>query len=39
MAEVTDRSGPLPIYSAIVLYCTSQTEIVEELLLGNGEPM
>jgi hypothetical protein len=35
MAKVIDRSGPLPIYSAIVLCCTSQIEVAEGLLLGE----
>jgi hypothetical protein len=35
MAEVIDRSRPLPISSATVLCCTSQTEVAEGLLLGE----
>jgi hypothetical protein len=32
-AGVIDRSGLLPVYSAIVLCCTSQTAVAEGLLL------
>jgi len=35
VAKDIDRAGPLPMYSAIVLYCTDQTKVAEGLLLGE----
>ena len=35
VAKVTDRAGPLPMYSATMLYCTNQTKVAEGLLLGE----
>ena len=35
VAKDIDRAGPLPMYSAIVLYCTDLTKVAEGLLLGE----
>jgi hypothetical protein len=35
MAEGVGRSGPIHRYSTTLLCCVSQTEVAEELLLGE----